>query len=55
MGDGMGPVPNASKKPILKLWVFILVQAGILVIITSVTRKIRLGLYRRKLRKQEEA
>ncbi len=52
-----GELPNmpAAKTPILPIWAFIIVQIAILAIGIPVTRKVRLGLYRRKLRKQEEA
>lgn len=48
------PIVDTAKHPILPAWAFVLLQIGILVIITPVTRKVRLALYRRKLRKQEE-
>ncbi len=57
-GGDMGgdiPVVDTAKHPILPVWAFVLLQIAILVIITPVTRKVKLGLYRRKLRKQEEA
>lgn len=57
-GAGLGgdiPALPTTKAPILKTWVFVIIQIAILVIGIPVTRKIKLGLYRRKLRKQEEA
>lgn len=52
-----GEVPNmpTAKEPILPIWAFIIIQIVILAIGIPVTRKVRLGLYRRKLSKQEEA
>ncbi len=57
-GGNMGgelPILDAAKTPILPTWAFVILQIVILVIIIPVTRKVKLGLYRRKLRKQEEA
>ena len=45
---------DQPKEPILPLWMFLCIQAGILVIGIPVTRKIVLSLYRRRLMKQEE-
>ncbi len=53
--DGDLPVIDNTKTPILPAGAFIILQGAILAIIIPVTRKIRLGLYKRKLRKQEEA
>lgn len=55
MGDNIGGPTVPGKKAILPMWAFILVQVGILFIVTSITRKIVLGRYRKKLRKQEDA
>lgn len=52
-GMDMPTMPEA-KAPILKTWVFVLIQIGILAVGIPVTRKVTLGLHRRKLRKQEE-
>lgn len=56
-GAGMGgdmPVLPVAKNPIVPVWAFVIIQIAILIIGIPVTRKVRLGLYRRKLRKQEE-
>ncbi len=56
-GDGSGEVFNpgpVAKAPILKLWVFILIQVAIFVIAVPVTRKIIISAYKAKLRKKEE-
>ena len=45
---------DQPKDPILPLWMFLCIQAGILIIGIPVTRKIVLALYRRRLMKQEE-
>lgn len=42
------------KEPILPLWMFLCIQAAILVIVIPVTRKIRLTIYRNKIRKEDE-
>lgn len=52
---GVLPPADAGKAPILPIWAFVIIQLAILVIGIPVTRKVRLSLYRRKLRKQEEA
>ncbi len=57
-GEGMGgemPPVDTAKSPILPVLAFVILQLAILVIGVLVTRKVKLGLYRRKLRKQEEA
>ncbi|MGB8454660.1 MAG: hypothetical protein WCD89_20315 [Anaerocolumna sp.] len=56
-GGDMGGLPdiNPVKAPILPIWAFVILQLAILAIIIPVTRKVKLGLYRRKLIKQEEA
>ncbi len=46
---------DTAKAPILPVGAFVILQVAILAIITPVTRKVNLVLYRRKLRKQEEA
>ncbi len=46
--------PVDVKKPIVPLWVFLCIQAGILVVIIPVTRKLFLIAYRRKIRKEDE-
>lgn len=45
---------DQPKDPILPLWMFLCIQAGILIIGIPVTRKIVLAMYRRRLMKQEE-
>lgn len=42
------------KEPILPLWMFLCIQAAILVIVIPVTRKIRLTVYRSRIRKEDE-
>lgn len=46
--------PTDVKEPIVPLWVFLCIQAGILVVIIPVTRKLFLIAYRRKIRKEDE-
>ncbi|WP_313132015.1 COG1361 S-layer family protein [Anaerocolumna sp.] len=56
-GDGMGgefPVEASVKKPILPIWLFVIIQAGVLVVGIPVSRKIVLGLHLKKLRKKED-
>lgn len=54
MGDDTGMLEDTAKEPILPLWAFLLIQLGILIVFIPVTRKVVLGLHRRKLRKLEE-
>ncbi len=55
-GEGGGlPIVDIAKTPILPTGAFVILQIAILAIMIPVTRKVGLGLYRRKLRKQEEA
>ncbi|MFU0827195.1 MAG: CARDB domain-containing protein [Lachnoclostridium sp.] len=49
------PVVPQAKAPIVKTWVFVLIQIAILAVGIPVSKKVRLALYRRKLKKQEEA
>lgn len=51
--DVFGEQPEAPKD-LLPLWAFIAIQAGILVVVIPVTRGIRIALYKRKLRLEEE-
>lgn len=44
---------NAVKEPILPLWMFLCIQAGILVVVIPVTRAIRLSIYKRKVKKED--
>jgi hypothetical protein len=56
-GDGMGgefPTETPVKKPILPIWLFVIIQAGVLVVGIPVSRKIVLSLHLRKLRKKED-
>lgn len=53
-GGGFQPIVPEAKAPIVPLWVFLCIQAAILIIGIPVTRKIVLSLHRRKLMKQEE-
>ncbi len=50
-----GVIVDTVKEPILPIWLFVILQIVILAVAIPVTRKTTLGLYRRKLRKQEEA
>lgn len=54
MGGGMDPIIDAAKKPILPTWLFVIVQIAIIIVFIPVTRKVILGLHRKKLRKLEE-
>lgn len=47
--------PVEVVEPIIPLWIFLCIQAGILVVVIPVTRKIRLVIYRNKVRKEDEA
>ena len=44
---------EAAHKPIVNLWVFLGIQAAILIIVIPVTRAIRLAAYRRKIKKED--
>ena len=46
MGGEMGSITNTAKKPILPIWLFIIVQFGILILGVPITRKVKLSLYR---------
>lgn len=54
-GGELFPELPQPKKPLLQVWLFVLIQVAIFVIVVPVTRKVVLVLYRRKLKKQEEA
>lgn len=45
--------PVDVKEPIVPLWVFLCIQAGILVVIVPIARKIFLVMHRRKIRKED--
>lgn len=47
-------VPQEVAKPIVPLWIFLCIQGAILVIVIPVTRKIRLAVYRKKVKKEDE-
>lgn len=47
-------VPQDVVKPIVPLWIFLCIQGAILVIVIPVTRKIRLAVYRAKVKKEDE-
>lgn len=56
--DGSNPgggVIETAKKAILPVWLFVIVQIVILAVGTIVARKIRISIYKKKLRKMEEA
>ena len=53
-GEVFPEIPQ-PKKPLLSVWAFVLIQVAILVIVVPVTRKVVLVLYRKKLKKQEDA
>ncbi|MGN0506227.1 MAG: COG1361 S-layer family protein [Lachnospiraceae bacterium] len=46
--------PVEVKEPIVPLWIFLCIQAGILVVVIPVTRKLCLAVYRRKVKKEDE-
>ncbi len=41
------------KEPIVPLWIFLCIQAGILVVVIPVTRAICLSIYKRKVKKED--
>ena len=43
----------AAEKPILPLWVFLCVQAGIMIVVIPAVRAIRLAAYRRKIKRED--
>lgn len=43
-----------SKKPILKTWIFVVIQVVIFIAFIPITRKIIISVYKNKLRKKEE-
>jgi len=51
---GEFPAETPVKKPILPMWLFVIIQAGVLVVGIPVSRKIVLSLHLRKLRKKED-
>ncbi len=57
-GDGSVDVFNpevpAAKEPILKLWVFIIIQVVIFAAFIPITRKVIISIYKVKLRKKEQ-
>lgn len=56
MGD-MGnefDIPEETKKPILEVWLFVVIQIGIFVISIPIVRKIVISIYKVRLRKKEE-
>ncbi len=57
MGDWNIPVdvsPTETVKPILPLWLFLVIQAGILVVVIPVVRMIGIKLHKKKLLKQDQ-
>ena len=57
--EPMGPMEPMepeiqTKKPIVPWWGFALIQVGILIIVTTVTKKIRIKCYKKKLERAEE-
>ncbi len=52
--DVFNPVLPEPKKPILKTWVFVVLQVAIFVIFVPVSRKVILSIYKNRLRKKEE-
>lgn len=54
-GNPDGGAVVTAKKAILPVWLFIIIQVVILGVGTAVTRKIKINLYKKKLRKMEEA
>lgn len=53
-GDMTDTIVPEAKQPIVKTWIFVLIQAAILGLGIPLSRKAVLGLYKRKLRKKEE-
>lgn len=49
------PVVPEAKKAILPTWLFIVIQVVVFVVAIVIARKVVINLYKRKLRKQEEA
>lgn len=54
-GNPDGGIVPVAKKPILPIWLFVIVQVVILGVGIVSTRKIRIAIYKKKLRKLEEA
>lgn len=56
--SGMGDMPimdvPTAKKPIVKTWLFVLIQLALASGGIPIARKVTLGLYKKKLRKEEE-
>lgn len=44
---------EVAKEPILPLWMFLCIQAGILVVVIPVTRAICLSIYKKKVKKED--
>ncbi len=51
--EPVGPTYTA-KEPIMSIWLFLAIQAGILIIFIPVTRAIVIAVHKAKLRKQED-
>lgn len=51
--DVFNPMAPETKKTILPLWLFVIIQVAIFVIFVPVTRKIIISIYKGKLRKKE--
>lgn len=52
--DVFNPTVPVAKKPILPIWLFIIIQVIIFALFIPVTRKVIIGTYKAKLRKKEE-
>ncbi|MBR6642057.1 MAG: hypothetical protein IKL28_00155 [Lachnospiraceae bacterium] len=44
---------NVAEKPIVSLWVFLGIQAAILILVIPITRAVCLALYRRKIKQED--
>ena len=42
-----------AKEPILPLWLFLVIQVGIVIVVIPVTRMIYLSIYKRKMKKED--
>lgn len=54
VGEVFNPMDQATKKPILPVWAFVIIQIVIFVIFVPVTRKVIINVYKAKLRKKDQ-
>ncbi len=52
--DVFNPTVPVAKKPIVPLWLFIIIEVVLFVIFLPITRKVIISLYRKKLQKKED-